>query len=326
MKTIGLVCCHFGTWPKWADLFVESCRHNPTIDFYLVTDCAPRHAAAENIKLIDFDLPRFNALASEKLGIKVDIKRAYKLADFKPAYGVIFREYLEGHDFWGYCDLDIVFGNIRRFLTDELLDEYDVIATRKEFITGHFTLFRNVESITRLYESSRDHEKVFATDKNFAFDECGWALHFKLLRGATFSEVAPLESIDSLMHVLERSPDVRVHRKTICDEHLPFKEPFASFVKEIRWNQGELVDTPTQRDLMYYHLQFLKNEPGFYVPTWETMPEAFLITRRGVHWVGKEDLIRRLVTAAGRRIYFLRNLFSNTQSARKRRRAQRIGV
>jgi len=29
--------------------------------------------------------------------------------------------------FWGYCDIDLIFGNIRAFMTDELLNEYDII-------------------------------------------------------------------------------------------------------------------------------------------------------------------------------------------------------
>ena len=59
---------------------------------------------------------------------------------------------------------------------------------------------------------------------------------------------------------------------------------------------------------MYYHLQFLKGAPGFYVPAWKKMPEAFLITRRGIHWVGEEDLARRMMTAVCRRLYLIRRL------------------
>jgi hypothetical protein len=328
MKTIGIVCCFVGTWPKWADLFVESCRHNPSIDFYLITDCIPpHHVPPKNVRFVNLDLPGFSALASAKLGLEVNLTRPYKLTDFKPAYGVIFRDYLEKYDFWGYCDLDIVFGDIRKFLTDELLDEYDVIATRKEFITGHFTLYRNTDNITRLYENSRDYKEVFSTSSNsFAFDECGWGLHGKLLKGEEFAKVASEAKIDSIMHVLERSPDIRVHRKTICDEHLPFKDTFGSFVKEIRWDKGKVVDTPSQRELIYYHLQYLKESPGFYVPAWDKMPEAFLITKRGVYWVGEEGLARRLETVISRKSYFFYKLTSNgyLSSRRLLRRVQRF--
>jgi len=310
MKTIGIVCCFVGEWPRWADLFLESCRHNPSVDFYLMTDCTPpRHVPPANVKLVPLDLPGFNALASEKLGFDVNLKWFYKLTDFKPTFGVVFRDYLQSYDFWGYCDLDLAFGDIRKFLTDELLDEYDVIATRKEFLTGHFTLYRNTDEVTRLFERSQDYRKVLTASNTFAFDECGWGLHGKLLKGEDFAKVASEAKVDSMMHVLERSPEIRVHRKTICDEHLPFKDTFGSFVKEVRWEKGRIVDTPSRRELIYYHLQYLKESPGFYVPLWDRMPEAFLITKRGVYWVGEEDRARRLKTAAGRSTYpFLKSI------------------
>jgi hypothetical protein len=323
MKTIGIACCFVGEWPKWGDLFIESCRHNPSIDFYLMTDCVPpHHVPPENVKFVNLDLPGFSALASAKLGIEVSLKRPYKLIDFKPAYGVIFRDYLGSYDFWGYCDLDVAFGDIRKFLTDELLDEYDVIAARRELITGHFTLFRNTDNMTRLYENSRDYKKVFSSNDTFAFDECGWGLHGKLLKGEEFAKVASEAKIDSMMHVIERSPGIRVHRKTICDEHLPFKgENFASFVKEVRWEKGRVVDTPSQRELMYYHLQYLKESPGFYVPVWDEMPDAFLITKRGVYRVGEEGWARRLETEMRRNFYFFSKLTSNGyQTLRRLRR------
>jgi hypothetical protein len=306
MRTIGVVCCFFGTWPEWAHLFIESCRHNPTVDFYLITDCAPpRQIASGNVRLVDLDLAGFNVLASKKLGAEINVKRPYKVADFKPTYGVLFQEYLEGYDFWAFCDLDIVFGNIRGFLTDELLDEYDVIAARPEFITGHFTLFRNVDRITRLYERSRDYLKVFCNEEIFCFDECG-PLQFRLLRGEDFADIASDSPIDSIMHVIEGSPDIRTHRMMLCAEYIPCRG-FADF-EEIRWEKGRVFDIPAQKELMYYHIHFLKADPRFYVPAWEEMPEAFLIKQSGIHWVGEEDLARRLVTAVRRRLHLIKEL------------------
>jgi len=60
------------------------------------------------------------------LGFEVDIESEYKLCDFKPAYGLIFSEHFKDYDFWGYCDIDIIFGNIRAYMTDVLLNEYDI--------------------------------------------------------------------------------------------------------------------------------------------------------------------------------------------------------
>jgi hypothetical protein len=45
------------------------------------------------------------------------------MVEFKPALGHIFAEYLKGYSHWGYSDLDILFGDLPRFITqDELTD------------------------------------------------------------------------------------------------------------------------------------------------------------------------------------------------------------
>jgi hypothetical protein len=75
-------------------------------------------------------------LACEKLGFGVNIKHSYKLCDFKPAYGFIFFELIENYDFWGYCDIDIIFGSIRDFITKEILESHDLISTRPDWIPG----------------------------------------------------------------------------------------------------------------------------------------------------------------------------------------------
>ena len=45
--------------------------------------------------------------------MQVTLDRPYKLCDFKPAYGFIFGEYLKEYDYWGHCDIDIVWGDLR---------------------------------------------------------------------------------------------------------------------------------------------------------------------------------------------------------------------
>jgi hypothetical protein len=38
----------------------------------------------------------------------MEIRNPYKICDWKPFYGHIFREYLVAYDFWGHCDMDII--------------------------------------------------------------------------------------------------------------------------------------------------------------------------------------------------------------------------
>ena len=44
------------------------------------------------------------------------VNSPYKLCDYKPVYGLIFDEDLQDYDFWGHCDVDLIFGDIRKFI------------------------------------------------------------------------------------------------------------------------------------------------------------------------------------------------------------------
>jgi len=228
------------------------------------------------------------------------------LIDFKPAWGVIFQDCIEKYDFWGCCDIDVILGDIRAFLTDELLERYDMVSCRREFLSGHFMLFRNSSEIDHLYERSRDYPRVFTSESIFNFDECGHGLHPKLLRSARFDDVAGEARIDSMMHVLARSPEIRVHYETICGEQL-FLLLGGDADKElqIRYEDGKVVDHLQGRELMYFHLQFLKLERRIFVPRSREIPAAFLLTRRGVFWLGEQPWGRRLASACHRAGYFL---------------------
>jgi len=298
MKSIVLLTyALFDRWPRYANLFLESCRSNSTVDFLVLTTCLPpARELPANVKVLNLDLRQIQALASERLGIHVNLKWPFKMVDIKPALGVIFEDVFSGYDFWGYCDVDDIFGDIRDFLSDEVLESYDVICARREFVTGHFILFRNTEELARLYSRSRDWQKICAGEKIFNFDECGWGLHHRLLRGENFADVAHEARVESFMHVLARAPEVRVHLKTICAEHTWIERKDI----HLRWQRGKLLDLSADREVMYYHIHDLKREPSFYVPDWKAMPEAFLITRRGAFWIGDETLRQSLTTAVKR--------------------------
>lgn len=84
-----------------------------------------------------------------------------KFCDLKPAYADIFRDEVELYDYWGFCDMDIIWGDIRSYMTDDILNNYDIISSRKNAISGHFNLFRNTPQINQLYKKLPDYKKLF---------------------------------------------------------------------------------------------------------------------------------------------------------------------
>jgi hypothetical protein len=51
----------------------------------------------------------------------------YVMVEFKPALGHVFKHYLEGYTHWGYSDLDIMFGDLERWITPDELTEFDIV-------------------------------------------------------------------------------------------------------------------------------------------------------------------------------------------------------
>ena len=176
MNKIAFVVPYFGKWPVWFPAFLQSVRYNPDIDWLFFTDCPepPRHP--KNTRFIPFGMAELLKLFSRKLGFEVKFPNAYKLCEFKPAYGAIFQDYLANYNFWGHCDIDLIFGSIKRFITEEVFENYDVItAFNKEVegrrFCGHFTLYRNIEAVNNLFRDNPRHKDIFQKENYVGYDE-----------------------------------------------------------------------------------------------------------------------------------------------------------
>lgn len=167
--SICIVGVYFGKLPEYFNLWLESCKRNKDIDFLVVGD-NELVDLPQNIKCIKMSLPEMKELAQYKLGMQISLERPYKCCDFKVVYGIIFEDYLKEYDFWGHCDFDLIFGDLRKFFTDEILTTYDRILP-----LGHLSLYRNTAEVNNRYKLTGsivgDYVTVFTSDKNFAFDE-----------------------------------------------------------------------------------------------------------------------------------------------------------
>lgn len=170
--SILLILPYFGPLPVYADLFFRSCACNSSIDWLLVTDqpmAATRLPA--NVKVKQTTFAALKRSFDAALGFQTTLPTPYKLSDFKPAYGLLFAEAVSGYDFWGHCDMDMILGDVRRFITADVLRQYT-----KVLIHGHLSLYRNSHEANRYFEldapgvSFRD---VFTSPERRCFDEFG---------------------------------------------------------------------------------------------------------------------------------------------------------
>lgn len=272
-KRIALLICYFGKFPWYFDYFVHSCRYNQTIDFFIICDdITYTKLLPANIRLIYKTLNDVSDLATVKLGFRIDIRQPYKLCDFKPTYGLLFNELIEGYDFWGYGDVDVIFGDIRHFITNELLSEFDIISVRHDFLTGYFQLFRNNHKMINLFRWSKDFVKVLSSDKHFCFDETNFQFQ-------AFSNEVPLNQIDSeiesMMHVV-RKLEARKYIIPYFDFHV-----IEGLPGKLKWSCGKLF-YKDRYEVILYHLILFKKQ---YTPKTDIkfIPESFTISSTKIY-------------------------------------------
>ncbi|MBS1504463.1 MAG: hypothetical protein JST32_20550 [Bacteroidetes bacterium] len=252
-RNLALITCFFGKLPWYFDYFAHSCGYNPTVDFLIITDDHTYDKPLpSNIKVIYRTLDQVTALASEKIGFQVNIGRGYKMCDFKPAYGVIFSDYLANYDFWGHTDIDIVFGDIREFITDDLLQNYDLISVRPDWLTGCFLLYRNNPKLNTLFEQSKDYRKVFTSPVHYCFDETNFA-HDAFSEGKPYTDIKT--EIESMMHVVQRL-EAEHYLKPYFELHI-----IEGLPGKLRWENGKMFYR-NKYEILLYHMIYFKNKPA----------------------------------------------------------------
>ena len=172
MKKICLLTVWMGKMPENFWLWKMTAKRNSTIDFYLITD-NEELADEDNIHFLYMNMEQVRDRFEKITGFPIKLKVPYKLCDYKPLYGKAFPEIVDKYDFWGHCDIDLLFGDIRKFITEDMLEQYD-----KVLECGWFILYRNCESMNNLYKKSLDkdnmaypYNKAFRNQYACYFDE-----------------------------------------------------------------------------------------------------------------------------------------------------------
>ena len=169
MKVVFIVP-YYGEFPSYFNLFLETCKNNKDFDWLVITDIKKTYDYPENVYLLDLSWEALKELFKQSFDFKISIDSPYKLCDFKPAYGYIFRNYIEGYDYWGYCDVDVIFGDLRKFLPDNKLEKYDKIGH-----LGHMSIYRNCDEINYMFAKDINeiyrYKEVFTSNLNYMFDE-----------------------------------------------------------------------------------------------------------------------------------------------------------
>lgn len=168
---VCFISVYFGKIPYQMRMFFDSCEWNEKFDWLFVYDDEfPFEEISSNIKLLKLSKEKFRKRLNNVTELNIKNFEAYKVCDFRPAYGEIFSEELKDYEFWGISDTDMLLGKLDDFISEELLNNYDKI-----FTVGHLSIIRNTPEINSAYkrktEHSRDYDVVFTNSLSCIYDE-----------------------------------------------------------------------------------------------------------------------------------------------------------
>ncbi|MBZ9779441.1 hypothetical protein LB452_10960 [Psychroflexus sp. CAK8W] len=279
MKSILLIIPYFGQWPLWFEAYLVSIKANPTVNWLCPTDCELPEDYPENLKFLKTTLPELNQQVNQVVKANVPLTPR-KFCDLKPAYGEIFQEEIKNYNFWGFCDMDIIWGDIRKFMTPEIIDKYDIISSRKENISGHFNLFKNTAELKQLYKQIPNYQSLFEKERFMWFDE----------------------------HILSNYLKTTQHDFTIkWNEILCNQEKGGDSHQEYElnrwfWNKGKLINTKTNEEVMYLHFINWKRTMKFSEVNYTDKLKSFYVSYSGMHYKPFSKL--RLKLNAFKNVFF----------------------
>ncbi|MDD6728003.1 MAG: hypothetical protein PUE08_02115 [Eubacteriales bacterium] len=247
MKSICYVVPYFGTLPgKAFSLWLKSCKANPTVNWIIFTDDKTEYDYPKNVKVCYTTFDKIRERFQSHYDFPIVLDRGWKLCDYRPAYGEVFAEELKGFDFWGHCDVDLMWGNIRKFYTDELLEKYDKIGFH-----GHSTLYRNTPEVNNRYRTIVDGEKnykfVFTDSTGHCFDEVGMEAIYNYL-GIPYSQnisYANLTKYETKFHI----------------DLMPKEDEYKNKRQVFTWKDGTLMRH-------YLHDEKIYDEEYMYIHFW----------------------------------------------------------
>lgn len=181
MKTnkIGLIQVWLGQIPNYFKYHFETIKNFKNIDFIFFTD-QNLNFESHNFKVQYIDKNQIEKLINKKTNFRGNLPEIpYKINDLKSSYGHLFEDFLSNYDFFGYYDIDTLFGDVEKYITPYLHD-FDVISFGGEKyhdrISGPFTIIRNTEELKRAYHSEEffrmlENIETEAYEENYFFSE-----------------------------------------------------------------------------------------------------------------------------------------------------------
>ena len=254
--SVALIQHYYGKLPNYFPLWLKSAGFNKNFDFIFFTDTDfSGYNVPDNVHVIHMTFDELKARIAEHLDFEFVCDTPYKACDYILMHGLIFQDYLKDYEFWGTCDPDMIWGDMSRFITPDILDKYD-----RFYRFGHLQFFRNTESV-----------------KTFALHELpGWGISYRdVFR--THNHIAFEETI-LIEHLFSRFAD-EGDRQYWSDDYADISPCYRQFLRTrnfnetceaipaFRWKNGKLlglsVDGKNGNDIEYLYVHLQKRAMNF---------------------------------------------------------------
>ena len=170
--SVALIQHYWGKFPNYFPLWLKSAGCNKNFDFIIFTDIdSSIYNLPENVHFIYMTFDEFKARIAKYLDFEFICDTPYKGCDYILMYGLIFQDYLQDYEFWGHADPDVIWGDMSKFITPEMLDKYD-----RFYRLGHLQFFRNTDKVrtfvlNKLPDCNLSYRDVYQTRDHVAFEE-----------------------------------------------------------------------------------------------------------------------------------------------------------
>ena len=269
---VAMILPWYGAKPWYWELFEKSAKRIG-MDVIVVAEKGFR-VKERNFRVVEMSLDEVRRRAEKVLGTGMNLTRGYKLCDLRPMYGVVFADILKDYDYWAYGDCDVIYGRkFNDFLAKVADGDWDVATVQSKWLSGPFTMLKNVPKINTLFERARDWRKTLGCSDNQIFDELGENWFQKYCFGGV-----PLDDLYkrdwTFGSVVWNAPDIRfLHEDVICEDQLK------RGVVRMHANGVLMFDT---REIGMFHYIAAKTSPAF---TGLMLPgeyaDEYMLTRNG---------------------------------------------
>lgn len=254
---ICIILPYFGTFNEYFNLFLESCKFNKTIDWYILTDDKNSYNYPGNVYVTYCAFSDIQKKAYKLLGDDIQIDTPYDLCKFRVIYHKLFPEIVDTYIYWGFCDCDLIWGDISTLILPALKENYGKIHWR-----GHFTLFKNIDTIRDLYS--------LKIPGNTTFEDC--ISKEKKNQYNLFDEVG-INKIFDYCHIPIYKKlliaDLKIGVRNFYCNHFSEKEAYKNNKQIFEWNKGKLFRWYVHEDKLFReefaYIHFLKRNMRNYL-------------------------------------------------------------